>query len=174
MIDEASLDISQLAVRMSKVKLLDLDYGKQIVDALNTAMADEEIFKVEMDGVMILAVYTALPLASRRELDNTDILTAEQENDTIKDIEKNLKHLKELEVRDRGIVESYISIFSFIILAAAFGITLLYGVVTSDVRMHYPKYVSNAIELLIEDMYQRRNDPMPSDAPYQDTDVIIE
>lgn len=157
-------DLTQLTIRMGQVKLLDLDGGYPILTKLNAASGDDSVFKIEMDGVAIKAAYDALPAMMRKELDKVCFFESQNElTDTLRDIDRTVKHMAEIADRDTQTVEAYISISMVLILILALMVHFTYNAATADVRMNYPRYFSNAISMLISNLYQKQNDPVPAD-----------
>lgn len=156
------LDLNQLTVRMGEVKLLDLDYGYSIIAQLNT-ITGESTYKIEMTGNEMKLAYESLPSALRTQIDSVVLLDSAQAIETINDIEKSVRHMAEIEVRDVRAVESYMGVALTVIVAFCVIITIAYNSSTADIKPQYTRYVPNAITMLIENIYQRQQAPAPTE-----------
>ena len=158
------LDINQLTVRMGEVKLLDLDFGYSIITKLNQ-LTGELTFKIEMTGNEMKLAFDALPSALRNIISAETLLDADQAVETINDIEKSVRHMAEIEVRDVRAVESYMGVALSVIVIFCVIITIAYNSSTADIKPQYTRYVPNAITMLIENIYRREATPAPESAP---------
>lgn len=165
------LDFNQLVVRLGKVKLLDLDHGFAIIAALN-AVTGETSFKIEMTGEEMKAVYDGLPSALRTMIDERKVLDSSATIETINDIEKSLRHMAEIEVRDVKAVESYIAILASVAIVLVALVTVAYNTYTSDLPKNYEHRVAGILTTLVESIYTKQNHPAPEeDIPSNDTDA---
>lgn len=158
------LDLNQLTIRMGEVKLLDLDYGYSIITKLNH-MTGEQTFKIEMTGNEMKAVCDALPASLRDMINETVLLDSNQTMETINDIEKSLRHMAEIEERDVRAVESYLGVIISVMAGFCVAITVAYGTASADIKTQYTHYMSNAITMLIDNVYKRnQSNPAPIEA----------
>lgn len=156
------LDFNQLVVRMGKVKLLDLDHGYSILATLN-GVTGESSFKIEMTGEEIKAIYDALPSTLRTMIDEHKVLDSSATIETINDIEKSLRHMADIEIRDVKAVESYIAILATVAVIVVAVITIAYNSYTSDLPKTYEHRIANALTVLVESIYTKTNAIVPTE-----------